>query len=482
LRAVLANPETGLRELDRFEAEARLSDFIHLAWHVLEPPSRDFVPGWHIAAICEHLEAISDGEITRLLINIPPGCMKSLTTSVFWPAWEWGPRDMAHLRYIAASYAQELSLRDNLRCRRLIDSSWYRGLWGKRVSLRDDQNAKAKYENTRTGYRLATSVGGIATGERGDRFIIDDPHNIRDGESEAKREATLKWFSEVVPTRLNDPATSAIVVVMQRVHDRDVSGLILARELGYEHLMLPMEFEPERRCTTAIGFTDPRSEAGELLWPERMTKEVVERDKRVMGSYAVAGQFQQRPAPREGGLFKRHWFELVAALPSGCRFVRHWDLAGTRKTAGNDPAWTAGVKLARAPDGTFYIAEVLRLRGEGHEVRRAISATASRDGPHVRISLPQDPGQAGKVQAQDMVRMLAGYRVQARPETGDKLTRAEPVAAQAEAGNLKLLRGAWNEDFLEEASVFPNASHKDQIDALSGAFAVLQAEQERWFE
>src|SRR5262249_34997198 len=158
--------------------------------------------------------------ITRLLINIPPGAMKSLTTNVFWPAWEWGPRDLAHMRYIGASYSHDLTIRDNLRCRRLIESYVYQRLWGGRFRLNDDQNAKVRFANDRTGFKLATSVGGLGTGERGDRFIIDDPHNLVDGESEAKRDSTLAWFSEVVPTRLNDPESSAIVIIMQRVHER----------------------------------------------------------------------------------------------------------------------------------------------------------------------------------------------------------------------------------------------------------------------
>src|SRR5262249_30712929 len=156
-------------------------------------------------------------------------------------------------------------------------------------------------DNDHTGFKVATSVGGLGTGERGDRFVIDDPHNVKEGESEAKREDALSWFSEGVPTRLNDPDKSAVDVVMQRLHARDVSGQIIPKELGYEHLMLPMEFEPERRCVTSIGFKDPRQEDGELLWPERMPRHVVDRDKKAMGSYAVAGQFQQRPSPREGG-------------------------------------------------------------------------------------------------------------------------------------------------------------------------------------
>lgn len=463
------NPARTLRELDRVDSEASLRQFIQLSWPILEP-GREFIMGWHIDAICEHLEAVSNGEIIRLLINVPPGCMKSLTTEVFWPAWEWGPRGRPDLRYVSASYSNDLTVRDNRRCRNLIKSQWYQDIWGDRFSLTGDQNAKMKFETNHTGFKIATSVGGLGTGERGDRFIIDDPHNIKDGESDAKRMAALLWFTETVPTRMNDPEKSAIVVIMQRVHEQDISGYILEEELGYEHLMIPMEFEPERKCFTSIGFEDPRSEDGELMWPERMTKAVLERDKKVLGEYAVASQFQQRPSPRGGGMFKEHWFEIVDAPPAVRESVRGWDLAAT-ETAG--AAYTAGVKISKCKDGYFYIEDAKRVRASDHEVERLILHTAAEDGFFTKISGPQDPGQAGKVQAKYYVRQLAGYDVRFTPETGDKITRAGPLASQAEAGNVKIVRGLWNREFLDELTTFPFGKFKDQVDAASRAFAEL---------
>ncbi|MGO1121225.1 phage terminase large subunit [Rhodovibrionaceae bacterium A322] len=477
----MAHPQSGLVALDRIDARHSLERFIRLCWPVLEPPGRPFQSNWHISALCDHLMAVSRAEITRLLINVPPGSMKSLSVAVGWPAWEWGPLAQPGSRFISASYAQRLALRDNIKCRRLIRSPWYQARWGRTFALSRDQNSKERFDNDQTGFRLATSVGGLGTGERGDRFIIDDPHNVHQADSPAVRETTLRWFDETVPTRLNDPARSAIVVVMQRVHERDVSGHILARELNYEHLMLPMEFEPERRCQTVLGFTDPRRSAGELLWPGRFSSELVAELKDTLGEYAAAGQLQQRPVPRQGGLFQRHWFSFVEAVPAGADRVRHWDLAASAERAGRDPDWTVGLLLARDSQGCFYLEDIQRLRADGPEVRRAIAATARRDGPSVQISLPQDPGQAGKVQAQDFARLLAGWRLSIERETGDKVTRAEPAAAQAEAGNIKLLSAPWNGVFLEEAALFPNSAHKDQIDALSGALALLAAKPLRWF-
>ena len=443
----------------------RLSGFVREAWHVLEP-SAAYLHGWHIDAICAHLEAITDGRLTRLLINVPPGTMKSLIVSVFWPAWEWGPRGMAGMRYLTTSYKEDFVKRDSRRMRDLVSSEWYRALWPEIALARAGE---ISFANTRTGNREGVAFAGLTAG-RGDRVIIDDPHSTETAESETERGKTTRIFRESVPTRLNDPVRSAIVVVMQRLHENDVSGQIMKLGLGYEHLMLPMEFEPERRCRTSIGFEDPRQADGDLLFPERFPRAVVERDKIPLGSYAVAGQFQQRPAPREGGLFKRSWFSVVGAAPAGCTWIRAWDLAATEQKAGKEPAYTAGLKMGRAPDGRFYIADVRRERMSPSGVETLIVNTAQQDTAACRISLPQDPGQAGKMQAQYLIRQLKGFNARATPETGDKVTRAEPVSAQAEAGNILLVQGPWNDAFLDEVSNFPNGAFKDQVDAMSRAF------------
>lgn len=459
------SPSQVHQQLDKADSEANLRQFIEVFWDVLEP-GRVFVPNWHIDAICDHLQAVSDGEILRLLINVPPGAMKSLTTNVFWPAWEWGPQNRADKRYVCASYSDKLTIRDNRRCRNIIRSGLYQTLWGDRFQLVEDQDTKTRYDTTKTGFKIATSVGGLATGERGDRFVIDDPHNIRDGESDAKREAALHWFTEVVPTRVNDPETSSIIIIMQRVHRRDVAGVAL--DLGYEQLILPMEYEGENRCKTSINFSDIRTEEDQLLWPGRFTREVVDRDKDVLGSYATAAQFQQRPAPRGGGIFQKDWFEVVNHVPKDIiATVRGWDLAGSKRKRS---AYTAGVKLSRDRRGNFYIEHVVRIRALPGKVEEKLLEIAEMDGSGVEISLPQDPGQAGKSQVSYLAKQLAGFTVHFSVESGDKETRAGPVSSQAEAGNVRMVRGIWNDKFIEEATLFPNSEFKDQIDALSRAF------------
>jgi len=458
------------KNAERIRAECQtLAGFVRHAWPILEPKAK-LVWGWPLQAMADHLEAVTRGEITRLLTNCPPGLMKSLLHSVFWPAYEWGPADLPHMRYLTSSYSQDNVMRDNTKMRRLVESEWYQSLWPT-VRMSADQNAKGKFENTASGGREGRPFASM-TGGRGDRVIIDDPHSTETAESEVERRNAVRIFRESISDRLNDLDRSAIVVIMQRLHSDDVAGTILKLGLPYAHLCLPMEFEGPTNKKTIIGFSDPRSHQGELLLPERFSREAVEALKKVKGEYGYAGQYQQRPTPREGGLFKRHWFEgkIRRVAPPGTVWVRHWDLASTKSTTA---ARTAGVKLGRAPDGSYWVASSVIAQEEGNEVRKLIKATAELDGKSVQISLPQDPGQAGKVQAKDMVAMLAGFIARAEPETGDKVTRAEPFSVQCEAGNVYLVEGEWNESYLDELCLFPGGSFKDQVDATSGAFGRL---------
>ena len=468
--SLLTLTRADLQAIERELCRRSLADFAKRAWRVLEPAT-PLKWGWALDAICAHLEAVTDGRITRLLMNVPPGSMKSLLTGVIWPAWEWGPRGMPQSRLLGTAHKQDLAVRDSMKCRRLIQSPWFQALWP--MPLTSDQNAKTKFENRETGFREAMAFTSL-TGSRGDRVILDDPLSADDANSEAALRAAELTFTEALPSRVNNDR-SAIVVIMQRLHERDTSGIILDRKLPYVHLCLPMRFEADRRCVTPI-FTDPRTQDGELLFPERFSEDQVRELERTMGSYASAGQLQQRPAPRGGGMFKREWFPVVEVAPAGCKWVRGWDLAAT---ANDTAAWTAGVKIGRAPDGRFYIADSRRIQGSAADAERLIVNTASQDGVEVAGSLPQDPGQAGKAQSQYLIRQLAGYAYKASPESGDKETRAMPLAAQAEAGNVLLIRGEWNRDFLAELETFPMGKFKDQVDAATRAFAELVRPQPR---
>lgn len=452
-------------EIERELSKRSLAEFAKLAWPVLEPAT-ELKWGWALDAICEHLEAVTLGQIDKLLMNVPPGSMKSLLTGVLWPAWEWGAKGLPQHRFLGTAHSQSLAVRDNMKARRLIASQWYQERWP--IALTTDQNAKTKFENDKTGFREAMAFTSM-TGSRGDRVILDDPISADSANSEAEIENAKITFTETLPTRVNNE-DSAIVVIMQRLNERDTSGVILAKELDYTHLMIPMRFEADRKCTTGIGWTDPRKKDGDLMFPERFPESQVSQLERTLGSYATAGQLQQRPAPRGGGMFKREWFEIIPAAPASCRWIRAWDLAAT---ASSDAAWTRGCKMGRTADGQYVLADMRGLQGSPADVERLIVTTATQDGRSVPGSLPQDPGQAGKAQVAYLIKKLAGYRYTASPESGDKVTRAGPLAAQCEVGNVKLVEGAWIEDFLDEITTFPAGKFKDQVDAASRAFNEL---------
>jgi predicted phage terminase large subunit-like protein len=455
-----------------------LAGFVKEAWPILEP-STPYVHNWHIDVICAALEAVTYGDMPpRLLINVPPGMMKSLLVSVFWPAWEWTM--FPHLRYIATSYSERYTKRDSRRMRDLVNSDWYRLLW---PHVRLVRIGESSFANGRMGTRDAMPFRSL-TGGRGDRVLIDDPHSTETAESPTERETTLRIFKESVPTRVIDPKTSAIIIIMQRLHEMDISGYILshADKMGYETIVLPMEFEDGREAESTVTWAEERTKYNELLFPQRFPRSVVERDKSIMGSYAVAGQFQQRPAPRGGGMFKRHWFEIIRALPSGelLRGVRWWDLAATAPNVINpDPDYTVGLLMFKLKTGIYIIADVVRLRGSDLDVERAIRNTAARDEDSwsvpVTTIIPEDPGAAGKFTANSLIRMLAGYRVRKGKEDNKhgKEQRAEPFAAQCEANNVKLLKAEWNDPFLDELTTFPASAHADQVDSGSGAFKEL---------
>ena len=282
-----------------------LIEFVRYFWSVLEPAD-PLVEGWVLEAICTHLEAVTRGEpsMRKLLMNVSPGSMKSLMTNVFWPAWEWGPQGMGHLRYVCFSYAAELTERDNKRFGTLISSPEYQEMWKDRFAI--TALGMVHVANDKMGWKFASSVRGVGTGARGHRVIFDDLHNVKEAESDTVRHETVRWFREAMSNRLNDLKTGSLTGIMQRTHEEDVSGAIL-EDGDYTHLCIPMEYESARHCVTPIGWEDPRQEDGELAWPERFPGDELAKFKRQI--YLWAGQYQQRPAPRGGGIFKEEWWQ-----------------------------------------------------------------------------------------------------------------------------------------------------------------------------
>lgn len=410
--------------------------------------------------IAEHLQAISDGTLTKLIINEPPGSSKSLEVSVAWQAYEWGPCDLQGHKFLTTSYELGNVTRDTRKTRDLILSEWYQTLWP--VNL--VRAGETSFANDRTGTREGVPFASL-TAKRGDRLLVDDPHSLDGAESEVEREKAVRRFIEGGQNRLNDQVRSAIVIVMQRLHERDLTGELLARELGYEHLMIPMEFELERRCVTSIGWSDPRSYDGELMDPTRFPREAVELLKKD-NDYMWAGQYQQRPAPREGGMFKPDKIIIVDAAPPGGIIVRGWDIAGSTR---QKSPFTVGARL-KAVGNLIYIEHVVRIRKEIAEAEQIIIDTIEDDEISVFQSLPQDPGSAGKSQRFHISSKLGNANFGFSPETGTKEDRAIPFASQLNAGNVRMVRGPWNGALINELQNFPNSAYKDQVDALSRAY------------
>ena len=456
-------------------AEESLEEFIRIFWNVVDPAP--FKTGRHIGLMCERLEAVSAGEIARLLINVPPGHQKSLTVSVFWPAWVWVRE--AWRRFVFTSYRGDLALRDADRTRELIRSPEYHERFGERYRLRFGQDVKSRYENSQRGYRFSTSVSGIM-GEGGDYVVLDDPHNVEKAESDDVRDETVRKIRLALPTRVRS-LDGAVVCMMQRLHTLDFAGVCLADERAlWHHLCLPAEFEPDHPYLTRetvlpsgrVLSGDWRSEHGELLFPTLFPRERVEQLKTQLTAYGVAGQLQQRPAPRTGGVFDRNNWRYRLSLPKerASIVVRAWDLAATE----NNPtgAWTAGVRMWRI-GADYYVDHVDRFQGTPAAVEAGVKARAARDGAAVVIDIPQDPGQAGKFQAQYLVGQLAGYSVFTSPESGSKPERADPYAAQQEHGHVYIVGREdepWVRQFVESHALFPNGDHADEIDAGSRAF------------
>lgn len=485
LAAEMRDPVGRVRVYSRLQCRRSLVEFVRQGWHVLEP-STPFVDGKAVRAIASCLEAVTDGRIHNLLVNVPPGFSKSMLVNVFWPAWEWGCRGLPHHRFISASYEQGLATRDLVRCRDLITSEWYQDRWP--LKLKEDVDAKTNYANMATGWRFAASVRAALTGWRADRILIDDPHSVKGAESEAEIDESGRWFTETIPTRLNRKQSSK-VLIMQRLSTRDLSGIVFdTMRDDWTCLVLPMEFEVDvPPCVVPeVGFQDWRTEEGELLWPERFDRDYVETLKRAFrargGEYAVAGQLQQRPVPRGGGMFKREKVGFVDSVPTTGRVrrVRGWDLAAT---AGGNGSKTVGLKLAIV-GGKYYVEDVASGRVDSLGVENMIVAASRQDGKSVPQSLPQDPGQAAVGQKKRLASLLDGRVVHFSLESGEKLTRAGPISAQWEAGNVYLVRGAWNDSFVSAMEMVSpsNARGRDEMDALSRAHSYLLTHDNEQYE
>ena len=485
------------REKDRRNASASLYEFVKQSWHVVEP-GIPFIASWHIEIICEHLEAVSAGDIHRLLINIPPRHSKSTIVSVMWPAWEW-IADPAQ-KFLCASYSGNLSTRDNLKTRRLLQSPWYQERWGYMFAFAGDQNAKQRFENDKTGYRLATSVGGTATGEGGSRLILDDPHGAQAAQSEVMRESDLEWFDMVWSTRLNNPKTDAMVTVMQRLHERDISGHILEDIKGWEHICIPAEWDGKQR-KTSLGPYDPRKKKGELICPERFGEKEITTLKQLLGTYGTAGQLQQDPTPSEGGILKVKHFNLWPAssgLPPFEYILQSYDCAFTEKTTGDPTAcsvWAIfthkGARNAMLIDAWDEHLSYPDLRARAVKDWTTEYGGMTKDSPYSRAKRPDRILVEAKASGQSLLQDLRLAKVPAvgyNPGQADKVSRAHQAAPTLELGLLWVPESgknlgqpvSWAGAFLKQLGKFPVAEHDDYVDTFTQAIIYLK--NDGWFE
>lgn len=464
-----------VKAVERELCQRSFSHFIRRAWpHIIQDR---YIHNWHVDAMAEHFEAVADGQISRLLINVPPGTSKSTITGIMYPAWLWGPKGQPQHKFIGAAHEQGLAVRDSRMMRELVTSEWFRSLWPLRLA--GDQNEKLFFENEKRGFRQACAVASM-TGRRAHTIAWDDPLSPEKAHSDTHRETAIRVLRETLPTRLSDPGKSSIIIVMQRLHENDPSGYILANECGYEHLCLPMEFDQSRKCVTSLGWQDPRTEDGELLFPGRFPSNVVDRDKKAMGEYGTAGQFQQLPSPLGGGIFKVEWWHHYTVMPKIKYRMIYADTAQKTKEQNDYSVFQC---WGKGDDGRIYLIDMVRGKWEAPELLVIAKAfwdkhkAASRIMGTLRQIKPED-----KSSGTGLIQQLAKQRI---PVVGiqrgtDKVTRAMDVVPQIQAGNVMLPDSApWLSDLLSEATGFPNATHDDILDPLMDAISDMLIENQR---
>lgn len=450
-----------LLEIEAELATRSLHDFLRFfAWPALTPAT-PFIDNWHVGAICEHLEAVASGQIRRLLINMPFRMLKSTIVSQAFPAWDW-IRNPSR-QFLTAAYATDIATRDAVDARRVIESAKYRAAFGRVFTLTTDQNVKTRYENDKRGRRIVTSTDAAGTGFGGDIRIVDDPVSAKKADSPVHIASSIEWWRGTMATRANDPATGAAIVVHQRLNAQDLTGYLLTAEKGWDHLVLPMRYDPALRKTTSLGFQDPRTTAGQLLHPERLPEEAVQELEASIGAYHVQAQLQQNPAPRGGIIFARdkwkYWRELPAdieevALSVDCSFK---DLQSSDYVAMQ--AWgRKGANhylIRRLKERLSFSATVATLR-----TFRALF-------PDAVAVLVEDKAN-GTAVIETLKSEIEGI-LDITPD-GGKVARAYAMQPTQEAGNLWLPDPTIEpkiEEFLTEVSTFPASPNDDETDAMT---------------
>ena len=420
-------------------------------------------PARHHRLLIQRLQHAARTPGARLMVAMPPGSAKSTYSSRVLPAWALA---VPGINVIGASHTMTLAQAFSGRVQDMIRENMPTLGYGLLTEAKD------RWQTTNGGEYLASGVGSGIAGFRADLAIIDDPVKSRkDADSETYREAAWNWYHADLARRLKPGAS--VVIIMTRWHEDDLAGRLLATNKGgWEVLSLP---------AFAVENDQLGREPGEPLWSDDgygFGAELagIKRDLETAGQTREwSALYQQNPRPADGSIFRTAQIEVLDTEPPlfGAHIGAGWDLAATRQHGTRDPDWTVRVKMARLPSGRYVVLDVFRDRGGPDQVDGWLNNVTRQDGHKVKVSVPQDPGQAGKAQVLSIVRLLSGFTVESSVETGDKATRAAPFASQVNVGNVAMVRGAWNAAFLDELAAFPSGAKDDQVDAASRAFSVV---------
>ncbi|HEX4605333.1 MAG TPA: phage terminase large subunit, partial [Candidatus Angelobacter sp.] len=456
-----------------------LSDFVKEAWSILEPVST-LVWNWHLDLICDYLTLVRDNnfkqqcgtELEGIIFNVPPRTMKSLLISVFFPVWVWttGPSR----RFMFVSYSEKLSTQHSIFRRNVIESPWYQKRWGTVFSLSRDQNVKSHYENSSRGAMFSTGMQATATGMGGDILVFDDPLNPEQAISQLEREAVNLRFDATFRSRINDPATGVKIIIMQRLHELDLTGHVLGREgHRWKHVSLPAIAEKDEVLKSPSSRRRYLRRAGKLLWPARLPQSFLDSQRIGMGSWAFSGQYQQSPAPLSGGIIQRQWVRFYRQLPESFEFmVQSWDCTFS---GGSDNDFVAGQVWARSRGKYYMLPYRTYDRLDFGPTMAAIKACHGKF-PRAHAILIEDKAN-GPAIISELQKEIPGI-VAVNPE-GGKIARAQATAPLWEAGSIELpdpqvFAANWVEDYVHNVCAFPKAAHDDDMDATSQALIYMR--------
>lgn len=442
-------------------AKRKLSYFVKFAWRIIEPET-PLIWNWHLDAVCDHVQAFLEKRLDKrnLIINVPPGSMKSTIISVMSPAWMW--LHNPSWRGLFFSGNESVGLRDSMKCRDIIESEWYQQTFQPTWKFEKDQNAKGHYRNTASGFRKAQSAGSRVTGDRADDIFCDDPLDAAEAFSKPARDSIITWWTQAASNRLNDLRTGGRCIIMQRLHEEDLTGYVLKYEPDdWERLIIRQEYELNSD-KTSLGWSDPRTVEGSLFFPERFPNDVIAIEKRRLGSYGYAGQHQQRPSASEGGLFKRADWSYYKPLPPKelgiTQIIQGWD---TAFKTGEENDYSACITIG-VSQNRYYILDLWKQKVEYPELKRTVVNQFEKWKPSLVLIEDKASGQSLIQELRRDTRIaIHPYKVDR-----DKIARANSVTPIHEAKLCYLPENTpWVSDFIESLSAFPTAPHDDDVDA-----------------